>query len=1000
MVAVTVVLAGCQQDMIDLGGELEAPEGYVALKFEVNVPDMQTVKTRAVDPDARGIETMRLFCFDDQGLFVSTATPTELSFDEGDYQTSGTFTANVLDYTRIIHFAANVNLDEFHETDYIGQSEEAVMTSLVGSSSTMVYWGRVAAGEEGIDAAMQAASPIPLVRNQARVRVSSENNDAGVPYFTVEGFAVINTSAFGTLASYNRVDGTFDWLDIYMGDNKNKYVTLPPNTVRASMPSDVTTPVTDQYVFETENSDADPVSVIVKGKNAGEEESLYYRVLLLDENQDPISIWRNHSYNITITGALSYGYATFAEATEGAATNNIYVSIGDEIKSVTDGEHTLTLEETTFIQIGADTRGTELTFNFSLTKNSTNGAADAKPSVTWMEGSDVGYSIAESSISYKVAGEEGADGSGTVNLSLFALQGQSKREGMLLIKYGQLQRKVKVILIKKQVFAPAWASTNILNTKSEQNVTLMFSIPEDTPAELLPLRVLISVNDMDIRSEAGVQLEVITPLSAPDEYGEDNGIGYKYVYVAESTGTQRIYLKTLQASAEPGSIRLENTYFETVDVPYTYSSGEYFIGVPSLGKYEGAKIEEDDEEGSEDDDTEKEFIVPVYYCLAPQKINAPVSFEFGVYTDEKWTTYFSEDGLQTTDEFLMYTQNLGYYPNTAIPDPVNPGQTIEAQCNFVEEVTDIPEFEGNVLGFYPIESGRSTRTIYMYTKKAFSDEVVRIKSNVKGSASIKDPTATYEGGEFKSVTFELSTYRAFDFTSTVKGAASKTQEWDYAYGADAPVDIAFNLTSFIANDGNEVDPFGTSFNVYIDAPMLAINVGRARTMGLNTDEKTKFYKAADGRFVYVVEKTRDAERAYGVDELKTLPFIVDKVVSAGQISISADPNIVVYNTETYTITNAPITGTLKYGTAESSNYVPATAFISFERSRDRTRIGSVKMGADDAYTLTLRGEYTLNWNNEKVLFRYTDTENKEYVKEITDLNELCTQLKGGVILLQ
>ena len=40
-------------------------DGYVAVRFNVAVPDMDLVQTKAVDPDGGGVQQISVFCFDE-----------------------------------------------------------------------------------------------------------------------------------------------------------------------------------------------------------------------------------------------------------------------------------------------------------------------------------------------------------------------------------------------------------------------------------------------------------------------------------------------------------------------------------------------------------------------------------------------------------------------------------------------------------------------------------------------------------------------------------------------------------------------------------------------------------------------------------------------------------------------------------------------------------------------------------------------------------------------
>ena len=144
---------------------------------------------------------------------------------------------------------------------------------------------------------------------------------------------------------------------------------------------------------------------------------------------------------------------------------------------------------------------------------------------------------------------DASSGEGIIRITLNPLNNNEKLEGTLLIKKGKLQRKIKVIAIKEQSFTPAWVGTQVYgsvngsNKESRAHVTVMFTIPETCPEELFPLRVLVSTNELDVRSAAGVALPVIN--DGDEGYGEPNGIGYKYVYEVTQKGVQRVYFETV-----------------------------------------------------------------------------------------------------------------------------------------------------------------------------------------------------------------------------------------------------------------------------------------------------------------------------------------------------------------------------------------------------------------------------------------------------------------------
>ena len=63
------------------------------LDFDVVVPDMNRVATKAVDPDGRGVQNIVLYCFDSYGLFITTISLTgeDHSPDASQPSLSGSF---------------------------------------------------------------------------------------------------------------------------------------------------------------------------------------------------------------------------------------------------------------------------------------------------------------------------------------------------------------------------------------------------------------------------------------------------------------------------------------------------------------------------------------------------------------------------------------------------------------------------------------------------------------------------------------------------------------------------------------------------------------------------------------------------------------------------------------------------------------------------------------------------------------------------------------------
>lgn len=1012
IIETTVILAGllfiiisCQRDDFSWQ-EKVVPEGYVALSFEANFPSMPTVETRGVDPDGIGIQNMTLFCFDAYGLFITTAKADPMTKESDE---KGSFDAVIPANTKRIHFFANQNMSSFSESHFRNKSESEVMSVLEGSAGMMIYWGRIACPTENEKIEEQIPSDgVTLYRNQAKITISDWEDNG---YLVVTGFAVYNTNAFGTVAPYNpneKGDARWEW------PGTSPYVTLPVDQSKLSDIVEVQTSA-EQYIFECENDADSPLSVIIRGHNPGETETAdkYYRVMLVDEQGEQVLIRRNFHYQLNIAGTLAYGQDSFEAALSAPATNNVWLSIGDEVDEVEDNDFILRVDETNYVFPAPTGSGTnQVKVSYTLKSKGSNSLADAdKPTVTWLEGN----TVAQNSFRENSFDINGKVGTGTIGLTLLPLNdNEQKREGTLLVKKGRLQRKIKVITVREQEFVPAWASAQVNGDMTGTggkiegaHATVMFTIPESCPAELFPMRVLIAVNNLDVRSESGMDLPVV--FKGEEGYGEvrSEDYGYKYVYTVEKVGVQRVYFENILDEEENERIPviIEAEFFKTMEKEFVFTTHNREITVEGLEKY--TKIPGD---GFPDDEA-------IFYRLVPQKINAQVQFDM----------VMKEGGnsinANEKDEFVLYAQNLTYYKDGETWDGVD-----EFDCEFYAGEW-MNETGGRMMAFRPRKDKLNATptgeySIYMKTTKAESAEVVRIASNQSGEKSVWNSSSNYAGNTYRSVTFELANYNPFRFHATVGGegekdfvvsdvednstAAEKVTSLEWTYEPDGQVDIAFDVTSFRGTDKKSADPFGTEFDIYIDAPMLEIDQTRID----NLASKLKSDPNVEGRFIYTVEAKRNEERQYSSDhalkrdatgvnqdgERKVLPFKKKDIVSAGNIVISSNKKQVVFFDKTFKVINTPIEGTIQLtemnpdtpgfpGTGLQD--IPKDGFVIFEWVSNGSRIGSMTITSNGKYELRLRKEYKFEWRAGKVELHYTNTQNgKVYHCEVESLAKL------------
>ena len=1117
------------------------------ISLDFTAPDPVQVDTRAVDPDGKTLQTINLFCFDANGLFLTTtaaqvkanAPEKEDEEDDEKERMSGTFSATIPKTTRIIHLVANQNMSVFNQEEYVYRTEDDVLSALEGSAGMLVYWARIQAPadvnskyteaqyDKPIGERTEAEAfvdwltietnpttethrgiegkghPIIMLRNQAKFTIVSEGEGSNAndkwkgDYFEVTGFVVCNIPAFGTVAPYNTEYGfptyacsTFtpefgvvaadgvanDWLT-------EKQVTLAARREKMSDIADVTTQ-REYYVFETNNQGTDPVDLILRGKNivggTPEEERYYYRVNIIDNDGEFVKILRNHHYEIHIDGNLSNGCLTFGEAMVAPPTNNIWISISDEVNSVRNKDFVLTVKKTKET-VETDANGmpkqSELELNFNI--KALHDAAEVEPekiTVYWMEDEQkISSTYAPSLVLGRNVTYDEATGDGTITLAMNKLaEGTPYERGSLVVKYGQLQRKIRIVLMRTLKFVPTWVSAEVYgktdgSKESRSNVTVVFNIPATCPQEMFPFDVLVTTNSLDGRAATGQILPIVR--IGEDGYGSEfetttpdgktvTDLGYKYKITVNGPGQQRLYFQNIIDMTEEDVeyVTLEAEHFELMTKMVTYVNHQNKIELPFL---EGYTINEDAEEEEE-----------VKYVLVPPKRYAPVTFDISLKTNDN-----SESNLGTVgdnEEFLLYSTNLDHYPDddSRIGDEEGdrniyyPIIKSDFDCTFQPYGEGVWSTGGRVFGFYARKAklgdskfwenkeGYNVFQIYMETNKPNSTEVVRIASNQKGSVSVRNASKIFGEDDpnvltFRSVTLELANYRPFRFAAQVK--YKDTYRGDYknnttqdpetedaleiTYVPNQDVAVAFDVTSYEGTDGTSVHPFGSDFEIVIDAPMLVLDEKDPQNERLLAAEVNFFDKTADGthyrtpkpkledlgngRFVYRVNGNGYEEREYWDTEVeeyealiadptipegtgitqdgerKVLKFKTKNIVSNGEITVSANPDHVTYHSKTFKVSNTPITGSIKYKTTDGvAIHVPHGQFVSFAREYDDSRIGSMTVvGREDDptvethYELRLRAEYDFGWVGDPIKI-LTQVDGEYYSAVIEDLSTL------------
>lgn len=950
------------------GGDLQGDSivgeygDQMLLSLNIVTPDQTVVNTKGVDPDGAGIKDMVFFCFDESGVFLKIV-PGSLTFKALGSE-EGLVDVSVPNKSRIMHAICNLNLKTINEEAIKGMTEDEVMKTIESASGLLIYWARIevpanvknlytevqnsakrSEGEAVVDwltietnpsdklhkGVAGQGNPIVLLRNQAKITVASVGADDpsewNGDYFQVTGYTIYNSQTYGTVAPRHAEKGfpTYGSQTYNLSHwSAESYVSLPEKAEALTEIVDVQERP-EIYVFESENTESSPVNVIIKGRNitdgeAGEE--LYYKAQILDPERGLLPIRRNHHYKFHIIGKLHNGSASFAEAVAGAAANNIWLSIADEVQIVSDENFRLRINEYLVVRsAGQVAKNNQLRLGFNLEAIGTEKVDPAKIKCAW---TDENQTVAAAELETEFNTTTGA---GEIILSLNLPQINEVREGTVMISYGHLFRRITVKVTPDFEFTPVWASTEGAEGK-EDNVTLLFNIPENYPTELFPFNVLLSTKDLTANTSSGQKMNVVA--AGEMGYGEKfkdivdgkevSHTGFKYIYRVTEPGMHRIYLQTL-----------ENQVLDDFQTYITIES-DNFRRHHELVTLSNVNFES--------------YLAPeTHRIMVAQKANAPVQINISALIDmsvegqtEKVPTPVAIKG---TDKFYLYSENLDYNTGDIIYSPIN-------ESNW--------ETEGRTIQFYvPSGAADGKMSLDLRTAKPQSAEMIYI-------------SAAGNGTEFRSFTMDIGNYAPFEFNASV----DKTE---FEYNPDQDIEVSFDVTSFIAEDGTIVDPFGTAFDIYIEAPTLIL--------GNNPGYEGKIEEVSTGRFVYHVDADRAAEDAYGTGERKTIVFKPRKIAVAGDIVITADPALVSYIPQTISLTDKPIVGTIICGDSD----IPGHA-VSFHNKSDNSRLISTTVKSDGTYTIYIINDKVKAWEGEPITV-FAQKDGDYYTAEIADLKTLA-----------
>ena len=555
-VLLTAMLTGCSDSIADSEpSKDETEEGYYTASFNVTIPNFEQQVTRSTVFMNEGIpkDSMKLFCFDNEGQFIGFGKVTEFDEikgftrdnngtinDKGGIHSDGStdlhnFHATIPNQTSRIHLVANTGsqyqtINWGNQANWVGMHENMLMTTFEtehgeDQAAKVRYWGYIK--KDSPEELKEYLKPdtkkkdyiIHLIRDRAKI--SADWSDAvkkAHPDIIDFKMTVINGVAYGTLAPFNRDSLLFNPTT---GDDKwvwkVNYVTPSINTRR--LKGDVGQMFNPTGAFEEHNLPTDPAKVILW------HDGLYYLIYLQDSNNKPYAIKRNYEYKIIIDKLdKSYGYNNSEVALKSAPANNPWIRVEQIVPGVTDGNYELAIVGGTYKTVNTGEK-TEQTVQFTYKGSD---AATKHPTdfeAIWTQNLAYATAAAPEVTSYTYD-EATKTGTGTIKYKLDKID-KTWREGIIYLtdKVHGLNRNIHLYSVSEASYNFQYADNISATLNSEGDFTI--TIPKDYPDGLLPVNFKIASNDInpkDWKVEIG---------DTETETGNDCKTGSWFTYKAE-----------------------------------------------------------------------------------------------------------------------------------------------------------------------------------------------------------------------------------------------------------------------------------------------------------------------------------------------------------------------------------------------------------------------------------------------------------------------------------
>lgn len=515
-------------------------DSTVTIRFNVTAPEAVSTKAMANQPQIRDLHVA---VFGSSGYLKEyvLAEPVELADHERDNENDSAheYAYQVklsLTRSRIrVHFIANgpAELPFDYESTVIGQ--------LTTSGTQDAYWQKIIL-PNGIFAQDDAGSrqnppvytvdpdfdlvdgehvmaKIPLIRNFAKITVTSEADN-----LTIKSFAVVNVPLEGTVAPYNTESGEFIMNYSEFTDMDSLFAVYPGNmpastTIQKVIPDPAAfingtdgvalanSSDPNVYMYERPKPTSNASFVLIYATYSDNDAysggyDCYYKIDLMDKGEY-LPIYRNFRYHIIIKSVYRPGKDNPTSAANGAGSGDISSDTETaNLDNVSDGMASIAVSFTDQTYTDAGTYSVKYRFVPNISNGDVHNE-EAYVTFELLSPGATGASIQDGTL-VRAAADDPNDTYRELSFTTTEISTVQKTQKIRITgiatngsRTSRLYREVNIRLMPRQTMTLV-CSPQSINQQIGEAVDLYINIPKDLPSSIFPLQFTIESSELSI----------------------------------------------------------------------------------------------------------------------------------------------------------------------------------------------------------------------------------------------------------------------------------------------------------------------------------------------------------------------------------------------------------------------------------------------------------------------------------------------------------------------